>query len=84
MAARLPRSFPLVAGRLGDGTTTTKMTPVLVSGGLSFASVSAGETHTCGVTTGGDAYCWGDNFEGLLGDGTTTNSSVPVRVSDPT
>ena len=26
---------------------------------LSFASVSAGLNHTCGVTTSGDALCWG-------------------------
>ena len=29
-------------GPLGDGTTNRSLTPVLVSGGLSFASVSAG------------------------------------------
>ena len=28
--------------------------------GVPFASVSAGGYHTCGVTTSGDAFCWGD------------------------
>ena len=67
-------------GQLGDGTTINRLTPVLVSGGLRFASVSAG-ANTCGVTTAGDAYCWGDNFYGQLGDGTTINRLTPVPVA---
>jgi alpha-tubulin suppressor-like RCC1 family protein len=68
------------AGGLGDGTTTTRTTPVPVSAGLSFGSVSPGSFHTCGVTTDGTAYCWGSNFAGQLGDGTTTNRTTPVLV----
>ncbi|HET7240822.1 MAG TPA: hypothetical protein VFI77_06665, partial [Gemmatimonadales bacterium] len=36
---------------------------------LSFAQLSVGYMHTCGVTTGGKAYCWGANDFGQLGDG---------------
>ncbi len=70
-------------GQLGDGTTAERRTPVLVSGGLSFASlnVDGGHGHSCGLTTGGDAYCWGSNRDGQLGDGTTTNRLAPVPVS---
>ena len=49
-------------------------------GGVSFAAVRVGGEHTCGVTAGGAAYCWGYNGYGELGDGTTTNRLTPVRV----
>jgi alpha-tubulin suppressor-like RCC1 family protein len=31
-----------------------------VSGGLTFASVSAGNNHFCGITTSGAVNCWGE------------------------
>jgi alpha-tubulin suppressor-like RCC1 family protein len=68
-------------GQLGDGTTTQRLTPVLVAGGHQFRQVSAGFGHTCGVTTDYRAYCWGDNFDGELGDGTTTDRHTPVLVA---
>ncbi len=51
---------------------------------LNFASVTAGVWHTCGVTTNGDAYCWGYNLHGQLGDGSIgspTTRTTPVRVA---
>ena len=57
-------------GQLGDGTTGGDATePMPVFGGLAFTSVSAGRDHSCGVTTEGDAYCWGRNEYGQLGNG---------------
>ena len=67
-------------GQLGDGTTTASNVPVVVLGGLTFQSVSAGNIQNCGVTTAGTAYCWGWNVFGQLGDRTNTNSNVPVAV----
>ena len=68
-------------GQLGDGTATDRADPVAVSGGQTFQSVSAGSTHSCGVTPAGSAYCWGNNGFGQLGDGTTTDRDTPVAIS---
>jgi alpha-tubulin suppressor-like RCC1 family protein len=44
-------------------------TPVPVGGGLTFASLMAGWQHTCGLTSSGRAYCWGDHvIAGPFGD----------------
>ena len=53
----------------------------LTGGGLTFATLSAGLTSTCGVTPAGVANCWGANVYGGLGEGTTISSSVPVKVA---
>jgi len=62
-------------------TVACALDPVAVAGGLNFVSISVGYAHTCGVTAGGAAYCWGDNSVGELGDGTTTNRASPVAVA---
>jgi alpha-tubulin suppressor-like RCC1 family protein len=62
---------------------------VPVSGGTTFIALSAGFYHTCGIATGGAAYCWGRNTPnsvqesvgGQLGDGSTTSRSLPTPVS---
>jgi alpha-tubulin suppressor-like RCC1 family protein len=68
-------------GQLGDGTTSGRLVPTPVVGGLSFTAVSTGMWHTCGITTSGAAHCWGFNNGGQLGDGTTTNRLVPTPVA---
>ena len=76
------------SGQLGNGSTTNSSIPVAVSGGLSFSALATGSAlgdtqsgHTCGLTSAGVAYCWGENTLGQLGNGSTTNSSTPVAVS---
>lgn len=70
-------------GQLGDGSTTGSLTPVSVAGGLYFKQVSAGDYHTCGITSTEVAYCWGYNSVGSLGDGTTIHRLRPRAVIGP-
>jgi alpha-tubulin suppressor-like RCC1 family protein len=69
-------------GQLGDGSTTTRLTPVdavKLASGVGAISASAG-AHACALMLTGEARCWGDNFNGQLGDGTTTNRHTPTKV----
>ena len=75
-------------GELGNGTTADSHVPVnvLVSIGgnalTGVSAISAGDEHTCAVTTSGGAKCWGDNSEGQLGnnEAAVSYSNVPVDV----
>ena len=70
-----------VFGERGNGTLgTSSSVPELVLGGLTFASVSAGDLHTCGETTDGQLYCWGLNDRGQLGTGNLNIGLTPVAV----
>ena len=66
----------------GTGGVPPSPLPTPVSGGLAFASVTAALTHTCGVTTTGAAWCWGNATDGRLGNGSTNPpiETLPVAV----
>jgi alpha-tubulin suppressor-like RCC1 family protein len=69
-------------GKLGDGTTTARSTPVPVVGlPEPVTQIDASYSHTCARTVSGGAWCWGANTAGALGDGTTTNRLTPVQVT---
>jgi hypothetical protein len=68
-------------GQLGDGTTADKLVPTDLTGLSSgVAHIAAAAQHTCAVTSGGGAKCWGSNSSGQLGDGTTIHRLTPVDV----
>jgi len=81
-------------GELGVGTSTgpeqcpnggsyaCSTMPVAVAGGLTFKTVSAAGVHSCGVTTSGAPYCWGDNLHDLLGSGTQAQPTGPEQCRD--
>jgi alpha-tubulin suppressor-like RCC1 family protein len=68
-------------GQLGDGTTTNRISPRLVSGGHSWRMVVTGGFHTCGIDNVGAAFCWGLGDRGQLGNGAIGNKPVPTPVS---
>jgi alpha-tubulin suppressor-like RCC1 family protein len=84
-------------GQVGNGAVgAAVLAPAPVTGGLTFATISAGSydysdeainggtaAHTCGVTAGATVYCWGVNNAGQLGIGSTgfQGVSTPTKVA---
>jgi alpha-tubulin suppressor-like RCC1 family protein len=67
-------------GRLGDGTTTSRCSPVReISSATDWCQVSINELHSTAIKTTGELWVWGTNTNGRLGDGTATNRCSPVR-----
>jgi len=69
--------------RLGDGTTTNRLTPVSVVGltsGVTNASLPGVDGYSCFKKTTGEVKCVGWNGSGSLGNGTSTNQTSPANV----
>jgi alpha-tubulin suppressor-like RCC1 family protein len=70
------------SGQLGDSSSAvTRSTPSRVAGAHAFRTLDAGDYHTCAVTTGKRAYCWGNGKGGQLGNGKMYLSFWPRAVS---
>ena len=72
-------------GQVGNLSTATVSSPVLVSGpaGASWTTVTSGALHALGITTIGQLYAWGYNAAGALGNLSVAAASSPVLVSGP-
>lgn len=59
--------------------------PIAVTGLQKFVDLSTGfGSHTCGVTTNGNLYCWGLGVSGQRGDGSEFGGiATPIRVVQP-
>jgi alpha-tubulin suppressor-like RCC1 family protein len=70
-----------VVGQLGNGSMNGSDTPVKarLPGGTKVIGVSGGFAHTVAVTSSGQVFSWGKNYNSDLGNGSTTDSDVPVR-----
>lgn len=55
-------------------------TPTQVVGVENFTAIDAGVDHTCGATTDGKVYCWGNGANGRLGIGYNDAVHLPTEV----
>lgn len=70
------------SGQFGDGSTTTRSSPVQIGALTQWRQVSAGQAHTMAIQTDGTLWGWGDNTNGELGTPTYywTAVSSPIQV----
>jgi alpha-tubulin suppressor-like RCC1 family protein len=77
-----------LVGAVDSGSTVV----IATSGGVSdsaaitvvalrMGAVVAGGSHSCALTTGGAAYCWGGNAYGQVGDGSELSRLLPTAVT---
>ena len=65
------------SGQLGDGTKTSRLTPVDVVGLTSgVTAISVGSAHTCAITSVGSVKCWGASVDRI-----STNRLTPVDIA---
>ncbi|PVE77738.1 RCC1-like domain-containing protein [Microbacterium testaceum] len=69
-------------GQVGDGSATSRLTPVQVVGLTSgVTQVAASGFSSYALLSDGSVRAWGYNNDGELGDGTQTERRTPVQVS---
>jgi alpha-tubulin suppressor-like RCC1 family protein len=67
------------SGRLGDGFTTSRSSPVQI-GASSWTSVAAGLNHSLAIRNDGLLFAWGIGSSGQIGDDFIINRSSPVQI----
>jgi alpha-tubulin suppressor-like RCC1 family protein len=70
---------------VGDSLISTalpcSLIPRRISQALEFASISAGDSTGCAITTVGRGYCWGLGSHGETGTGASGDRSTPTLIS---
>jgi alpha-tubulin suppressor-like RCC1 family protein len=72
------------SNQLGDGSTSTRTTPVNVNitalAGAAVASITCGQNFSYAITDTGAVFAWGTNGNGQYGSNSTTSFSTPKPI----
>src|SRR5436309_15642084 len=72
-------------GQLGDGTATTRLSPVRIGTSTDWTVAAAGGYHTVALKSDGTLWAWGMNQAGQLGDAAIDLlARSPVRIGTGT
>lgn len=71
-------------GQLGDGTTTSRRSPVQIGVAANWTHVTFGEAHAAALRSDGSLWTWGANAYGQLGNGMTNAVTVPAQMDGET
>jgi len=74
-----------ISGRLGHGNEEHYNMPKAINSlppNLKFIKLSAGDTHSAGITKDLELYTWGDGAYGKLGHGGVANEYTPKHVEE--
>jgi alpha-tubulin suppressor-like RCC1 family protein len=67
-------------GELGNGSTTSSLSPTQAAALSGVVAASGGDDHTVAVKWDGTVWAWGKNDYGQIGDGTKITRLTPVQV----
>ncbi|SHG14147.1 RCC1 domain-containing protein [Chryseobacterium vrystaatense] len=71
-------------GQLGDGTRSTKNSPIQIGKENNWLQISGGDFHSIALKTNGTLWAWGANYYGQLGNGTNTDKTIPTQIGTAT
>ena len=74
-----------LSGQLGNSGSATSLVPIPVDttgvlSGKVVVAIAAGMAHCLALTSDGEVFAWGYNYDGELGNNSSTNSALPVPV----
>ena len=67
-------------GMIGDGSTTNRLSPVVVTGMTGAIKADGGDYFTVALKSDGTVWTWGTSGNGRLGDGSTSSRSTPGQI----